>query len=230
MPPGAYLIARMAMAMLFVSIISLLLIAAGDVRSAHVPMTFGAGRRRSSCIDVLGVLPFCAIGMFVGSLVSGQAAPAIVNLIFLPMAFLSGLWLPLQFLPKFLQQIAPIWPAYHLAQLALPRVGAPSDGHASRAMSPSLAGITHACSSSSPCAACQSGGFRLLGARPRRALHGGSPAAAAIVAALSFSGVFGGKPASMEDATAATDAASAAAGTPASEAPAGSRAAPADRR
>jgi len=36
-----------------------------------------------------------------------------------------------------------------------------------------------------------------------------------------FSGVFGGKPASKEDATAATDAASAAADTPVSEAPAG---------
>jgi hypothetical protein len=45
--------------------------------------------------------------------------------------------------------------------------------------------------------------------------------AGAIVVALLFSGVFGGKPASKEDATAATDAASAAADTPVSEALAG---------
>ena len=51
-------------------------------------------------VNVLGVLPFCAMGLFVGSLVSGQAAPAIVNLIYLPMAFLSGLWVPMQFLGK----------------------------------------------------------------------------------------------------------------------------------
>ncbi len=50
-------------------------------------------------VEVLGVLPFCAIGLFVGSMVSGQAAPAIVNVIYLPMAFLSGLWVPFQYLP-----------------------------------------------------------------------------------------------------------------------------------
>ena len=52
------------------------------------------------------------------------------------MAFLSGLWVPLQFMPKFLSDIAPIWPAYHLAQMALDTVGAPELRHASRATSP----------------------------------------------------------------------------------------------
>ena len=70
-------------------------------------------------VNVFGVLPFCAMGLFVGSLVSGQAAPAIVNLIYLPMAFLSGLWVPMQFLGKTLQQLAPVWPAHHLLQLSL---------------------------------------------------------------------------------------------------------------
>ena len=64
---------------------------AADLRPGAAPVRWS---------NVLGVLPFCAIGLFVGSLVSGQAAPAIVNLIYLPMAFLSGLWVPLQFLPK----------------------------------------------------------------------------------------------------------------------------------
>ena len=47
---------------------------------------------------------------------------------FVAAGFLSGLWLPLQFMPKFLADIAPIWPAYHLAQMALGTVGAPSAG------------------------------------------------------------------------------------------------------
>jgi ABC-2 type transport system permease protein len=39
------------------------------------------------------------------------------------MSFLSGLWFPLPMLPKFLQQLAPIWPSYHLDMLALAAVG-----------------------------------------------------------------------------------------------------------
>jgi hypothetical protein len=59
------------------------------------------------------------------------------------------------------------------------------------------------------------GGFRLLGAHPRRTLAIVA-GLGAVLLVLSVSGVFGGKPARLEDADAATDAASAATGTPAS--------------
>src|SRR3546814_13658009 len=72
---------------------------------------------------MLGVLPFCALGMFVGTLIKGQGAPGMLQLIYLPMSFMSGLWFPLPMLPKFLQQIAPVWPSYHLDMLALAAVG-----------------------------------------------------------------------------------------------------------
>jgi hypothetical protein len=200
------------MAMLFVGIISIMLTLMA-VFIGKVPLTF-LQALELFVINVLGALPFCAIGMFVGSLVSGQASPAIVNLIFLPMAFLSGLWLPLQFMPKFLQDIAPTWPAYHLAQMALSAVGAPSKGTTMGHVAV-LAGVTllffllavrrmHG------------GGFRLLGPRPKRTLAIVATAAAVLIA-LSLSGVFGGKQA----ATAATDAPSAATGTPAQEPPPG---------
>jgi ABC-2 type transport system permease protein len=124
MPAGSYLLARMVMAMIFVAVGSLAMIALA-LFVAHVPLTF------VQCVtvffvNVLGVLPFCAMGLFVGSLVSGQAAPAIVNLIYIPMSFLSGLWVPMQFLPKAVQQLAPLWPAHHLVQLSLTAVDAPS--------------------------------------------------------------------------------------------------------
>ena len=215
-PPGAYLLARAAMAMLFVAIISLMLTLMA-VLVGGVPLTLSQGARLF-VIDVLGALPFCAIGMWVGSMVSGPASPAIVNLIFLPMAFLSGLWLPLQFMPKFLGDIAPIWPAYHLAQMALGTVGAPSSGstagHIAVLTGTTLAFFLLAMRRM------HGSGFRLLGARPKRALAIVA-GVTAVVLALSLSGVIGGKPASKEDATAATDAASAAADTPVSEAPAG---------
>ena len=120
-PPGALLLAKMVMAMSFAAIISLVLavIAATVAGVALEPSQW----IRLFVINVLGVLPFCAIGLFVGSLVGGNAAPALLNMLYLPMAFLSGLWLPLTLLPGILSTIAPLWPAYHLGQLALKVVG-----------------------------------------------------------------------------------------------------------
>ena len=120
-PPGAMLLAKMAMAMLFAAIISLVLavIAATVAGVTLEPSQW----LRLLVINVLGVLPFCAIGLYVGALVGGNAAPALLNMLYLPMAFLSGLWLPLTMLPGIISTIAPVWPAYHLGQLALKVVG-----------------------------------------------------------------------------------------------------------
>lgn len=126
MPPGAYLFAKLAMAMLFGLIIALMIMA--------LAATLGGVRLNPSqwatllVIDTVGTLPFCALGLWVGSLVSGQAAPVVVNLIYLPMAFLSGLWLPLKMLPAAIGALAPAWPSFHLAQLALKVVGQDAGG------------------------------------------------------------------------------------------------------
>jgi len=128
MPPGAYLVAKLAMAMLFSAIIFAIL--------AALAVTLGGVRLPFSSwallfvVDVLGVLPFCAIGLFIGTLVNGQGAPAVINLIYLPMSFLSGLWMPLTILPAFVRELAPVWPAFHLGQLALAAVGQAAVGSA----------------------------------------------------------------------------------------------------
>lgn len=126
MPPGAYLLAKMGMATLFGAIIALLLalVAAllGGVSMA--PWQWAL----LFAVHVLGTIPFCAIGLYLGTLASGNAAPAIVNLVFIPMAFLSGLWLPLSMLPDVLSRLAPIWPGYHLGQVALHVVGMDEGG------------------------------------------------------------------------------------------------------
>ena len=117
MPPGAYLLSKMAMAMLFAAIIYVVLAgmaaAFGGVQLAPLQW-IGLG-----AIAVGGVLPFCALGLLIGSRANASAAPALINFIYLPMAFLSGLWMPLSLLPPFIGTLAPLWPAYHLAQLAL---------------------------------------------------------------------------------------------------------------
>ena len=121
MPPGAYLAAKMAMAMLFAAVIfAILALMAITLGGVHLPVSSWA---LLFAVDVLGVLPFCAIGLFVGTWINGQGAPAVINLIYLPMSFLSGLWMPISMLPGVIREIAPLWPAYHLGQLALTAVG-----------------------------------------------------------------------------------------------------------
>jgi hypothetical protein len=90
-------------------------------------------------VNVTGVLPFCAIGLFMGSVISGQAAPAIINIIYLPMAFLSGVLFPIP--NRFLQQIQPLWPSYHLGQLTLGAVGGTWVGELSHHIA-ALVGVT----------------------------------------------------------------------------------------
>lgn len=84
-------------------------------------------------ILVSGALPFCALGLAFGTWCGPNSAPAVVNLVYLPMAFGSGLWMPIQILPGFLQELAPWLPPYHLAQLALKTIGSdlgrPAVGH-----------------------------------------------------------------------------------------------------
>jgi ABC-2 type transport system permease protein len=142
MPPGAYLLAKLAMAMLFAVMIYLVLAvmayALGGVRLTFSQWTV------LGTIALTGVLPFCALGLVIGARANASAAPAFINLIYLPMSFLSGLWMPLSMLPHVLAQIAPLWPAYHLAQLALMTIGqVPSAGIAGHLLW--LAGFSAIC-------------------------------------------------------------------------------------
>lgn len=119
--PGAYFVSKMAMALIFSFIIF--------VELAVLSSTFGGVDLSAlqwsqlMIVSLLSSLPFCALGLVIGTLVNGQAAPAIVNFIYLPMAFLSGLWLPINMLPKLLGTVAPIWPSYHASQIALKVIG-----------------------------------------------------------------------------------------------------------
>ena len=123
MPPGASpLLAKMLMSMLFVATVMATMAAAAPL--GHLRLSAGqlAGL---SLVNIAGALPFCALGFFIGSLTSAKAAPAFVNLLYLPMIYLSGILFPL---PKSLHWIALISPAYHLDQLGLAAMGMPSAG------------------------------------------------------------------------------------------------------
>jgi ABC-2 type transport system permease protein len=117
-PAGSYLLAKLLMTMLFAFIVMATMIPAA-LFLGHLPLTF-TQCARVTAINVLGSLPFCAIGLFIGTRVSGKAAIAFVNLIYVPMMHVSGLFYPL---PKFLRTLSPLWPSYHLQQLVFAALG-----------------------------------------------------------------------------------------------------------
>ncbi|MCC5853266.1 MAG: ABC transporter permease [Alkalimonas sp.] len=127
MPFGAYLLAKLSTALVFALVIMLVLfsIAAllADVRLVATQWLLLA------LTLLLGTLPFAFIGLIVGLSMSDKAAPAMVNLLYLPMAFLSGLWVPITMLPQLLQQLAWLWPSYHVSQIGL-KVIAMDQAHA----------------------------------------------------------------------------------------------------
>ena len=77
---------------------------------------------------IAGVVPFAAMGMVLALLVPFSSAPGIANMIYLPMSFCGGLWIPIMFLPHILQRFALLLPTYHVAQLMLGAFGYASAG------------------------------------------------------------------------------------------------------
>jgi ABC-2 type transport system permease protein len=141
MPPAAYLLSKMIMATLFAAIVMVTLVAAA--------IGFGhPGLRAGQYVGILllgifGSLPFCAVGLFIGTRASAKSAPAFANLAYLPFMHLGGLFYPL---PKSVQPLEFISPAFYLDRLALRIVGAPSlDFLATGATGPSSHGTPILC-------------------------------------------------------------------------------------
>ena len=126
MPPVAYLLAKCTTAVAFgviiVSILTLMGISFGHL-SISVP-----DYARILGLTVVAAVPFACMGLVMALLVPANAAPGITNLIYLPMSFLGGLWLPVEALPTFLQKLAPALPTYQAAQLMLHTLGFPAKG------------------------------------------------------------------------------------------------------
>ena len=126
MPPLAYLLAKAFTAIAFgLIIVTLLLVLGTSFANVHVT---GLEVAKLMGITIAGSVPFASMGLLLALLVPVTAAPGIVNLIYLPMSFASGLWIPISVLPKFVRAIAPALPTYHLAQLALHEMGYPAAG------------------------------------------------------------------------------------------------------
>jgi ABC-2 type transport system permease protein len=89
---------------------------------------------------MLGTIPFCAMGLMIGALASGTAAPAYANLIYLPGCYLSGMFFPM---PASMYWQTPIWPQFHVKQLAMHLAGITKEQYESLPMAiVSMVGFT----------------------------------------------------------------------------------------
>jgi ABC-2 type transport system permease protein len=66
-------------------------------------------------VVIIGTLAFMSIGLLVGAVSrTQQAATSIANLIILPMAFLGGAFIPLDFAPSWIQKVSYVMPLRYL--------------------------------------------------------------------------------------------------------------------
>jgi ABC-2 type transport system permease protein len=72
---------------------------------------------------LLGSFPMMGLGMAIGYSTSANAAPAVTNLIYLPMSFIAGIFIPINQLPSTIQTVGKLLPLYHYSQLPLETVG-----------------------------------------------------------------------------------------------------------
>jgi ABC-2 type transport system permease protein len=129
MPRFALLGAKVVTCAAFGLIIASVLMALGTALGG-ITIT-GAQAAALAAVALAASIPFASMGFLLALLVPPNAAPAIINLIYLPLSFASGFWMPLRALPHWLQVVAPALPTYHLAQIALAIFGlAPASGMA----------------------------------------------------------------------------------------------------
>lgn len=120
LPMAAYVVAKAALVVVFAALVVLTMsLVAPFGRAGLSPARLLA----VSLIGVAGALPFTALGLLVGSFASGKSAPAFVNLLYLPMLYLSGFLFPL---PASIRWIALASPAFYLDQLMLRAAGIPT--------------------------------------------------------------------------------------------------------
>ena len=129
MPRLAYIVVKTVSCAGFALVIVTTLIILGvTAGGAHITLPQAA---QLAGVVLAGSIPFDSMGLVVALIVHPNSGPGIINLIWIPMSFASGFWMPVSLLPHFLQKIALALPTYHLAQLALTIFGLGQGGRMS---------------------------------------------------------------------------------------------------
>ncbi len=141
LPPGATVVSKVLMAM-GISAIAVTLVVVAALLAGTITLSVGQVAVMAVVL-IPGSIPFCAIGLLIGTISSASAAPAWGNLVFLPMMWLSGLFIPL---PDSLEKWVIVWPTFHLNQVALAAAGVTEFSFIPPAMAAAvLVGVTVIC-------------------------------------------------------------------------------------
>jgi ABC-2 type transport system permease protein len=113
-PAGSWLVAKIACGLAFGAIAYLpilgVALAAGALPLEPVRIV------AMSATLLACAIPFCAMGLMIGTLFRGSSAPGYANLVYLPGCYLSGMFFPL---PPSMHWQVPLWPQFHATQLAM---------------------------------------------------------------------------------------------------------------
>jgi ABC-2 type transport system permease protein len=118
-PTGSWLVAKIVCGVAFGALAYLPMIGLATA-TGKLPLASGAIVNMSLTLIACSI-PFCAMGLMMGSLVKGSAAPGFANLVYLPGCYLSGMFFPL---PASMYWQTPVWPQFHVVQLAMHSAGA----------------------------------------------------------------------------------------------------------
>jgi len=121
LPPWVAIVAYIVFALVFALIALAILAIVGTIVGG---VRLGAGTWVGLTWRLLvGSLPLIGLGMAIGYGASASTASALANMIYLPMLFLSGIFVPFNVLPSTIQSIGKFLPTYHYAQLAWQTIG-----------------------------------------------------------------------------------------------------------
>ena len=109
-------VARVVVGMGFSALAMVLVLALGR-GLAGVALTPDAWARLAG-VTLMAALPATLMGTALGSVASARAAVPLANLVFLPLAYLGGLWMPPQLLPEVIAAISVWAPTRAMAELS----------------------------------------------------------------------------------------------------------------
>jgi ABC-2 type transport system permease protein len=115
LPPSVYVAAVLGSTLLVFALQTVVLFLVGAaVYGTPAPSRFGS----LALVVVFGALAFAGLGVATAAIIrSAEGASAVVNIVFLPMAFLTGSFGPTRHFPQFLRAIGDVLPLKYFVDL-----------------------------------------------------------------------------------------------------------------
>ncbi|AXI08346.1 ABC transporter permease [Oceanobacillus sp. 143] len=112
-PSWAYFTSKM-FGQLMMHVLSITIVFIAGFLINDVSLTIGQWIFSALWILIASV-PFLALGSLVGTMKKVETAGGVSNIIYLALAILGGMWMPIRTFPEFLQNAAEWLPSYHFA-------------------------------------------------------------------------------------------------------------------